>query len=47
MAAEAACAIVSADTSTDTVQRGSVPFAGQLVPVVGEVTVNASVPLPV
>ena len=45
--AEVACVMVSAETGTDTVQRGSVPPAGQLVPVVGDVTVKASVPLPV
>ncbi len=38
--------MVSAETGTDTVHRGSVPPGGQLVPVVGDVRVNASVPLP-
>ena len=40
------CAMVSAETGIDTVQRASVLPAGQLVPVVAEVTVKASVPLP-
>ena len=39
--------MVSADTGTDTLQRGSVLAAGQLVPVVGDVTVKLSVPVPV
>jgi hypothetical protein len=39
--------IVSADMSTVTVQRGSVPPAGQLLPAVAEVTVLVRTPLPV
>ncbi len=38
--------MVSAETGTDTVQRESVLPAKQLVPVVAEVTVTFSVPLP-